>query len=176
MEHNKTNWLSLLALTMGILNFALICFRCEPIEANWMAILIGILTLLVTVLIGWNIYSVLELKGLVKEVKKINYRTSAHTNEGLADVYIHLLCIEDAKEYKLLQCIIDAIMYHSLIEEFSKCNRIINTFLDLDINWDALNINKNLKVEVRKHLYDIYNTERIELWQDFKNKILQITS
>lgn len=37
-------------------------------NADWYAIVVGILALLVTVLIGWNIYTVIDTKNLIKEI------------------------------------------------------------------------------------------------------------
>lgn len=42
--------------------------RCDPMEADWMSVLIGILAILVTALIGLQIYNVIYLEKRVKKV------------------------------------------------------------------------------------------------------------
>lgn len=68
MRRNLISWIAL------VVSFATLClclFRCEPIEANWMAILIGILSLLTTSLITWQIYRTIELERTIKHFDRI---------------------------------------------------------------------------------------------------------
>lgn len=47
------------------------CFiRIEPISYDYMGVLIGILSLLVTILIGWNIYTFIDIKGTSQKIDK----------------------------------------------------------------------------------------------------------
>lgn len=64
-QHNdmKTSlWFSWLILLIAAAALCLSWFRCEPIEADWAAILVGVLAILVTALIGWQVYNVVDLK------------------------------------------------------------------------------------------------------------------
>lgn len=54
--------ISLLAVTISIIALFISCLRCEPLEMDWMSVLVSILSILVTLLIGWQIYSVLDIK------------------------------------------------------------------------------------------------------------------
>ena len=141
-------------------------------------IIVSIFSLLVTLLIGWNIYTVIDFKENVKKAYRIYYRNSARANEGLADVYMHLLGIGNEKEFKLLQYLIDAIKQRSKLGEYQKCNKLIDTFINLDINWDDFkqNLNNQRKEEIKEHLYDIDNTKEIESWPAFKKKMFDLTS
>ena len=53
--------LSSVAIILSIASICIAIVRCEPIEANWMAILVGILSLLTASLIGWQIIRAYEL-------------------------------------------------------------------------------------------------------------------
>ena len=68
----KTNIvLSSVAVILSIASICIAIVRCEPIEANWMAILVGILSLLTTSLIGWQIIRANELERTVKRIDSI---------------------------------------------------------------------------------------------------------
>ena len=52
----------IISIFIGISALCLAYLRCEPLEKDWLGILVGILSLLVTVLLGTNIYTLLDLK------------------------------------------------------------------------------------------------------------------
>lgn len=64
--------ISLIALSISI------C-RCEPIKMDWLGVLVGILSLLVTAILGWQIYSVIDIKKTVSEIKSHTNRTQEET-------------------------------------------------------------------------------------------------
>lgn len=61
-KENQSLVLSGVALLFSIVAILVAYFRCEPMTADWMGILVGILSLLVTILIGWQIYSVMQVE------------------------------------------------------------------------------------------------------------------
>lgn len=71
MKSLKQNWLSCLAFVISLFALFICSFRCEPITADWMAILVGILALLVTFLVGWQIYKTIEISQFMKNYSKI---------------------------------------------------------------------------------------------------------
>lgn len=67
---NKAN-LSIAMSIAAILLSIYAVFVCDKrIEADWMGILVGVLALLVTVLIGWNIYTVIDIKKIKDDYEK----------------------------------------------------------------------------------------------------------
>jgi len=82
MEKRTCIFLSAFA---SLLSIAAICFallRCEPIKADWMAILVGILALLTASLIGWQIYRAIELDRIIRRFDSIvNDRTLAISHD-----------------------------------------------------------------------------------------------
>lgn len=61
----KENWTLLLSIfAFGLSAYA--ALACDKrIEADWMGILVGILALLVTTLLGWNIYSAIHIEEII---------------------------------------------------------------------------------------------------------------
>lgn len=69
-KENISIAISILALFTAILAVV----RCEPIIVDWLGILVGILALLVTVLIGWQIYNVVYLDHKIKKLVREDMR------------------------------------------------------------------------------------------------------
>jgi hypothetical protein len=68
--------LSSVAIILSIASICIAIVRCEPIEANWMAILVGILSLLTASLIGWQIIRAYGLERTIRRIDNIvNDRT-----------------------------------------------------------------------------------------------------
>lgn len=47
-----------------LVSIAALCvslIRCEPMTADWMGILVGVLSFLVTIVLGWNIYTYVDM-------------------------------------------------------------------------------------------------------------------
>lgn len=66
----QINRLSIFSLLISIVALCIAIVRCEPIEANWYAILITVLGLLVTILIGWQIAHYLIAQEEIKSLRK----------------------------------------------------------------------------------------------------------
>ena len=67
----KVYALSWITLVISLTALCLCSFRCEPIKADWMAILVGILALLVTLLIGWQITRTLDIERRMRRFDNI---------------------------------------------------------------------------------------------------------
>ena len=51
-------WISFISAALSITAISLVLLRCEPVEADWAAIEVTVLSVLVTILIGWQIWNV----------------------------------------------------------------------------------------------------------------------
>lgn len=66
-----TKWIWLFAIIVSIVNIVVVC-RSNPRTAvcfDYQGIIIGSLSILVTLLIGWNIYSVVDFKKIIESIK-----------------------------------------------------------------------------------------------------------
>ena len=59
---NNSWWISLLSIITSLVALCISWLRAEPMEIDWMAILVGALALLTSVLIGWQILSMINFK------------------------------------------------------------------------------------------------------------------
>ena len=72
MKKRRINWsllISLLALLVSIITLCLVKPHCSELGFDYQGVIVGILSLLVTALIGWNIYTTIDLKGKIDEFK-----------------------------------------------------------------------------------------------------------
>lgn len=68
----KRNIIGLLAIIISIAAIVVSLKYNHPITADWLGSLVGILSLLVMMLIGWNIYSVIDFNRLKKDTENLN--------------------------------------------------------------------------------------------------------
>lgn len=54
--------------------------RCEPIQMDWVGVLVGILSAIVAFLVGWNIYTALNIDKKVDDLAKQLSSTMEQTN------------------------------------------------------------------------------------------------
>lgn len=70
MKKNQ-NWLvcgvSGLSLVLSVVAVCVACCHTPDLGLDYQGVIVGVLSLLVTVLIGWNIYSVIDLKDSKKQ-------------------------------------------------------------------------------------------------------------
>lgn len=67
MNNMKLVWLTAISIVLSLTAICLVLIRCEPIEADWAAAEVTILSVLVTILIGWQIWNVLKIDERIKE-------------------------------------------------------------------------------------------------------------
>jgi hypothetical protein len=58
-----------ISLLCSISALCLSLFRCTPISFDWMAVMVSILSLLTTVLLGWQIFSLFNINKIKEEFK-----------------------------------------------------------------------------------------------------------
>lgn len=62
--------LNFVSLTLGIAALCISYIRCEPLTIEWMGILVGVLSFLVTIVLGWNIYTYVDMRSEWKSHKQ----------------------------------------------------------------------------------------------------------
>lgn len=77
---------SLVAITVSIIALA----KCAPssqLHADYIGAIVGILAILVTVLVGWQVYTLLEIKAVLKRVRRAENNLSKTENRLLKKLY-----------------------------------------------------------------------------------------
>lgn len=167
--------INIINLIISIIALCIALVRCEPIEANWYAILITVLGLLVTVLIGWQIAHYLIAQ---EEIKSLRKRT-----ENLVD-----------KSERLEKYLAKAI-YHSQVISFyhlayeawrrgdmssciTQCFNSLLAYWEKDKSEDSINqeveATKKSVIELLDKLRTRLNGTEIEIEEDMHNNFCEI--
>ncbi len=86
----KRNAVGLLAIVISIAAIVVTLKYNHPISADWLGALVGILSLLVMLLIGWNIYTIIDLNKVRDDTSKINKDIEDRVNNVESKVKAHM--------------------------------------------------------------------------------------
>jgi hypothetical protein len=167
--------ISILSLIVSIVALCIAIVRCEPIEANWYAILITVLGLLVTVLIGWQIAHYLiaqeEIKSLRKRTAELVYK-SERLEKYLAKAVYHTQVIS---------------FYHLAYEAWRRgdvsssiphCYNSLIAYWDKDLAEDSIiqevEASKDSVIKLLKKIKDHLGGTEVEIEEDMYNHICEI--
>lgn len=76
----KENWalvLSGIAIAISIIALCISCPHKAELGFDYQGVLVGVLSLLVTILIGWNIYTIIDIK--TQEIRLMKYQLEHHS-------------------------------------------------------------------------------------------------
>lgn len=160
-------------------------FVCDKrIEADWMGILVGVLALLVTALLGWNIYSLIDIKNLRKEIS--NEKTKAYiesekniatTFMAISDYYYSVLVgkhqPENEQIYKYIFNRVSSILHASRISDFETC-RVIAKVLIETIHPENIEMNERNKQYLFDLLSDVNEPRKIQRFAELLSLLSKI--
>lgn len=171
---NKAN-LSIAMSIAAILLSIYAVFVCDKrIEADWMGILVGVLALLVTVLIGWNIYALIDFNRAKKEMDVLKEKMRIDVNSSLAIssndmfmVYHYLLLKKDplGLEYRLIQSGLASLVHLSAIGHIRACNEVVRSLKQCIVNPNEIIISKKSKDELLFLLSEVKQSRLIDSFQ-----------
>lgn len=79
--------LLVLSLILGGVALVVSLCRIEPVTADWMGILVGVLGLLTSVLLGWQVFSIINLRGMESKLKSIEEMSRKGDSEAIGKAY-----------------------------------------------------------------------------------------
>lgn len=173
--------LSGLAVLISIITLCLVCPRNSDLGIDYQGVTVGILSLLVTVLIGWQIYSMLDAKNIVsnmrQEVKLVTMAADRQAQQLSAAVYGSL-----ADFYRYKEDFIYEYFYNSLLalkhsydlKDMGVCNAFVRVLNEhFPVNKPISNFQKSMLLKVIESIKD-YNT--ITNMETLRNNIIMFPS
>lgn len=82
-------WFSWIILAVAIVALCVAIVRCEPIKADWVSIDIGVLAILATCLVGWQVYTLIDMRQYKKDLNDLRSeitKTKTDTQRALREV------------------------------------------------------------------------------------------
>lgn len=115
---------SLIAIIMSIVAVANKCPRYNH-EFDYLGLLIGIVSLLVTVMLGWNIFQAIDLKKAKEEMAEIAEKSSWDAQKAFhEDLAMHACRME--MEYEEAYHILWLIILESKLGNYNQCDSLIS--------------------------------------------------
>ena len=177
------SWVSLVAISvMTAINvFVLVRMypRTSPVDFDYISLIIGILALLVTILIGWNIYSLVDFNKRREEIHRTSEKvrglinktnTSVTANEVAAEchfatIYNYLITKKspiDISYFYIYHSIV-AIMKCSHIQQYDMAELLCKNLLET-IEPENLYIKRERKTDLYNLLDNVHNKTSIKLY------------
>lgn len=71
MKKEISIWIGITALVLSIISICTSAWRSPELSFDYQGVIVGVLSLLVTVILGWNIYTVIDIKNTRGEIHKL---------------------------------------------------------------------------------------------------------
>ena len=204
-RQNPTNskWGISIAIVASIisllLSVAAVCrsyCRTEELGVDYLGIIVGVLAILVTCLVAWNIYTIIDVKSEIKKMKdeqnafiiSMEEKEDAiskrvyHTQAGIHKTAVSFKeqFLNPKKERFSTSIIIDMI---AAIDALSKAGRYGEA--DIELSNYAITINENsnaikngfdkeLKNGILRMLYDIPNRKHLPSFEKFEKQVIEV--
>ena len=177
-------WMSVAAFFASVTSIVLVMCRIEPITADWMSVLVGVLSLLVMLLIGWQIFTLLDfnrLKTNIETAKKTMeleaQRTMLTTAGALADFYYGIgnptVPISQV-QFNYLNYRIVSILHASNLGYIDLCNSVTKAIFETMP--DTLYISERDKQTLITALMEVKHKSEIKNFQRLMKMILDINT
>lgn len=154
----------------------------KRIDADWATILVAILALLVTILITWQIFNIINLRELTREVKDTMQKifldsdvSKVELYNGLSDFYYHLLVKEDIKNITAayIRCRVITIVNASSAGNYDLCSAIVRTIKETVVA-DKVILSAFDKDIIFKELALVKNSGKISGYNDMVHHLSSI--
>jgi hypothetical protein len=180
MKREKITFgISIVAIIVSLLAIILVAFRIEPITFEWMGVLVGTLSILVMILLGWSILSVLDFRSIISEVKNQNLTLHANYEKhtaALSCTLYHVLFEFYAKKTDEVEpfiryglCYIDECLKLGNIDGANVAVKVMNECI-LETTEITLFSKKNLLVL----LFKVKETKNLYGFDTLKDKIVRM--
>lgn len=172
-----------LSLVLSIVAVCVACFRTGSLSFDYQGVIVGVLSLLVTVLIGWNIYNLIDINNTRKAVKDLLSDTSLKLNKNMAItehsfwmLYHYLLIGKDpiGLDYRFVHHGIACLFHASNFNDIGLCNTIVKAMLECIKDPQNIKFTKNNKAEILKLMTMIKNVDKIEGYLELIKRVSNI--
>lgn len=145
----------LLSVIVSVTALAISIIRCEPMSMDWATFLVTILSALICALIGWQIYTLIDLRKIQKELQATKLhslleseRNSTITCHAIADYYYSIVVGESpfSNEHYLIYYRVSELFHASNMGDRGMCEAIIrglNEIINHPENIEVTTKNRN---------------------------------
>lgn len=177
MKKSISIWVSCLSLPLSVIAVCAAFWRSPDLSFDYQGVIVGVLSLLVTVLIGWNLYTVIDFNKKEKELNrqlkiiskyldnadKIELNTNAMTEQAIASIYLHLLGYGKhiPLEYEYVKHCISSMVSLSILGHTDTCSVIVSIVIDIINNPEQICISDDKKKDLLLSINNVQNPKNI---------------
>lgn len=192
---DKINWalcFSVVALILSIIAIAVAVYRSPELGFDYQGVLVGVLSLLVTVLVGLNIYTLVDFRrkenvidekvALIAEslsnINKSELASSAAMENAIAFIYYSLMGLKDPSglDFRYIYHNILSLEKLSLLGDIKTCNSVVKMMLETIVHPERISVSKKNKEQLYVWLSKVKDTEQIERFGELIECIAKINS
>ncbi len=175
MEKKDFGWLVMVAsvasLLLSVVAVCVAAWRPPDLSFDYQGVIVGVLSLLVTVLIGWNIYTLVDLKSLQNKLQGIVDGTSRHINANMMItegthlmIYHYLMTGRDPLgiEFRFINHGVACIMNASQYGDIPTCNAVVKVMLECIVRPEKISVTARGKNDILKLISLVRNADKIE--------------
>ncbi|MGE4308794.1 hypothetical protein [Bacteroides sp.] len=172
--------ISIISIVTSIAATCVAIYRTPELGFDYMGVLVGILSLLTTVLIGWQIYTFIDIKKHSQNLQKISAGTSLEIQKNMAVsesanwmIYHYLLLNEDplGLNYRFIYHGIACLFHTSQFYDIVTCNAIVKGLLECIVEPKSITVTKSGKNDILKLLYGVKDSDKIDGYLELLNRI-----
>lgn len=171
---------SIVSLLLSVIAVCVAIWRSPELSFDYQGVIVGVLSLLVTALVGWNIYTLVDLKSLQNKMQMIVDGTSKHINGNMAItegahlmIYHYLLTGKDPLgiEYRFIYHGVACIMNASQYGDILTCNAIVKAMLECVVHPEKISVTANGKNDILKLISLVKNADKIDGFLELVRRI-----
>lgn len=177
--------LSLAAIAISIIAICISCPRDTELGFDYQGVIVGVLSLLVTALLGWNIYTLIDMRSVRDDMDEISSGASFMLQKNMAItentnwmIYHYLLLGEDPLgiEYRFLYHGIANLYHTSQFHDINTCNTIVKGLLECITNPKDITITKHGKSNILNLLNGVKQYDKIDGFLELLNRVALINT
>ena len=125
MKKEISIWIGITALTLSITSICISAWRSPELSFDYQGVIVGVLSLLVTVILGWNIYTVIDIKNTRGEIHKLKGLLEKQIQQSNENTKL-ILRMEMIDSAEVLNAFTTNEIPDSLVVMFNEFHRIKN--------------------------------------------------
>lgn len=182
-KENIAIGISVLSLILGIISICIAAWRSPELSFDYQGVIVGALSILVTVLIGWNIYTLIDIKNMRDKIEGIASGASRMTQKTISlseysswQIYHYLLLQKDplGLEFRFLYHGISCLLHTSKIGDIATCNSIVRGMLDCIVNPENIMLLESNKKRLLGLLAAVEHPDKIDGYLELLRRVALI--
>lgn len=175
--------MSIVSLVCSVIAVCVACWRSPSLSFDYQGVIVGVLSLLVTALIGWNIYSLVDISKTKGELNNIANSTSRLISSNMTVLesanmmiyhYLWLKSDPAGLEYRFVNHGLSAILYCSQIGDIKTCNVLVKAMLECVVFPEKFYFTENGKRDIFKLISLVKDGASIEGFLELVERLSRV--